>query len=69
MIVVPLATRKAVAFVEAIAKIEVDFGFVIAFGLAGEVDDLDAVTFGPGDAFAIVRRSGTTGDLALAVAS
>ena len=68
----PDEVRKAAAFVEALAKVERDFGYRLALGheasLTGDFAS-EAVTFGPEDRFVILRSSDDElpGGLALAV--
>lgn len=70
----PKEVRKAAAFVEAIAKVERDFGMVVHYGLVEYLQrdvehGAEAVTFGPnGDSrYVVCRRSGEPGDLTLAL--
>ena len=66
----PEEVRKAAAFVEALGKVEADFGYVVDFGLVEYLQRDDetsheAVTFGPRSRYVVARNSGEPGDLTL----
>ena len=54
----PSEIRKAARFVEKLAALETEFGYRLAVGTEAHLSsDYEPVTFGPDDAYAVIRSS------------